>query len=194
MAKRKLYNVAFRRQRKGKTDYKKRLKLLLGDKPRLIVRTSLKRMYSQIVEYDEKGDKTILNVSSYNLKKYGWNAGFSNLPSAYLTGLLVGKNAVKKGIKELIPDIGLNKSIKGGKIYALLKGVIDIGVKVPCSEDIFPDENRIKGEHIRKYAEDLSKEQEKFKKVFSEYIKENFDPLKIKENFDIVKNKILGEK
>jgi len=194
MAKRKLHNVSFRRQRKGKTDYKKRLKLLLNGSPRLIIRKSLKRVYVQISEYDEKGDKAILNVSSQNLKNYGWKAGFSNLPSAYLTGLLIGKQASEKGIKELIVDIGLNKSIKGSKIYALLKGTIDAGIKIPCSEEIFPDESRIKGEHIKKYAEELSKDREKYKKVFNEYLKEGFDPTKITESFESVKNKILGEK
>ena len=193
MAKRKLYNVAFRRQRDGKTDYRKRLKFLLSGKPRLVVRKALKSMYGQIAEYHEKGDKIILSCSSNTLKKYGWNAGFGNLPSAYLTGLLMGKKAMSQGIKELVLDVGLIKSVKGAKIYAFLKGVIDAGINVPHSEDTLPAEDRIRGNHIKKYAESL-KDSEQYSKKFADYLKNNFDPLKLTENFEIVKNKILGEK
>jgi len=194
MAKRKLYNLSFKRKRKGKTEYRGRLKLLLSGKPRLIIRKSLKSISAQVAEYNEKGDKILLCSSSIHLKKYGWKSGFSNLPSAYLTGLLIGKKALNKGIKELIPDIGLNKSVMGTKIYALLKGTKDAGVNLSCSEEIFPKEERIRGEHIKKYAEDLSKDKDQYNKKFSDYIKNNFDPLKITENFETTKNKILGEK
>ena len=194
MANRKLYSISFRRQRKGKTGYKKRLKLLLSGKPRLVIRKSIKQIFVQAVDYDEKGDKILLSCTSYDLKKNGWKAGFNNLPSAYLTGVLMGKKCLEKGIKEMVPDIGLNKSVKGSKMYAVLKGVIDSGVNINCSEEILPPEGRIKGEHIKKYAEILSKDKEKYNAKFGDYIKNNFDPTKITENFEATKNKILGEK
>jgi large subunit ribosomal protein L18 len=40
------YKMPFRRRREGKTNYTKRLKLLLSRKPRLVVRKSLKIHHS----------------------------------------------------------------------------------------------------------------------------------------------------
>ena len=35
------------------------------------------------------------------------------------------------------------------KIYAAVKGLIDAGVQIKYKKDIFPDENRIKGNHMK---------------------------------------------
>lgn len=156
----------FKRKRLGKTDYRKRLKLLLANKPRLVVRKSLKHILAQIVEYGEKGDKVISSAHSAELKKYGWEGNKGNIPTSYLVGLLIGNKAKKEGIKELILDIGLQNSVKGSRVYSLLKGCIDAGLIIPHSKEILPTEDRIKGKHI-----------------------ENFDNNK----FDGVKNKIMGE-
>ena len=43
----------FKRKRLGITDYKKRLSLLLSNKPRLVIRKSLKHINVQIIEYKE---------------------------------------------------------------------------------------------------------------------------------------------
>ena len=193
MAKRKLYTVDFRRRRSGKTDYRRRLKMLLSGQPRLIIRKSLKGITVQVGEYDEKGDKIICSVSSRHLVKYGWKVGFSNLPSAYLTGLLIGKVVGEKKISEVVVDIGMHKSVKGAKVYAVVKGVQDAGIAIRCADDVFPAEDRLSGKHIQSYAQALSKDSEQYKKVFSDYLKNDFDPLKITENFTSVKNKILGE-
>ena len=67
---------------------------------------------------------------------------------AYLTGLLAGKKAIKKGLKEGVLDIGLYTPRKGARIFAALKGVVDAGVKVPYGEEILPSEERIYGKHI----------------------------------------------
>jgi len=141
----------FKRKRQGKTDYRKRLKLLLANKPRLVVRKSLKNISAQIVEYDEKGDKVILSAHSSELKKYGYEGGKGNIPSAYLVGLLIGNKGKKKEIKSLVLDIGLQKSIKGSRIYSVLKGCIDGGLDIPHSKDILPSEDRIKGKHIKDF-------------------------------------------
>ena len=66
------FKMPFRRRREGKTNYKKRLKLLLSKKPRLVVRKSLKYIRAQIVEFDKKGDKTLASAFSRELKKLGW--------------------------------------------------------------------------------------------------------------------------
>lgn len=183
-------HVEFRRKREGKTDYKKRLNLLLNEKPRLIIRKSLKNITIQIVEYNEKGDKILVSADSKELEKtFGWKAGRTNLPAAYLTGYLVGKKAVKKGVKGAILDIGLGKSVKGGRLYAALKGVLDAGLNVPCSEDIFPNEDALKGIHIVNYAQKLIKEG-KYERIFSSYVKKGIKAEDMPKYFEETKKKI----
>jgi large subunit ribosomal protein L18 len=142
------YTMPFKRRREGKTDYKRRLKLLTSKKPRLVVRKSLKYLTASIVEFSETGDKILTTASSKELKKMNWKFATDNLPAAYLTGLILGKKAAKINIKEVILDSGLHPSTKGNRIYALVKGVLDSGIKVPVSEEVFPSEDRIKGKHI----------------------------------------------
>ena len=159
------YKMPFKRRRLGKTDYERRLKLLLSKKPRLVVRKSLKYMTAQLVEFSKEGDKTLVSANSKELKDFGWNFAFDNLPAAYLTGLLIGKKALKKGIKEAVLDVGLQASTKGNKIYVLAKGAVDAGLKVPIDESILPPEDRIKGLHISKYLEKFKLLPEKFEEV-----------------------------
>lgn len=165
------YKMPFRRRREGKTNYKKRLKLLLSGKPRLVVRKSLKYIRAQIIVFDEKGDRTLAAASSRELKKLGWKFACDNLPAAYLTGLIIGKKALKKGIEKAILDMGLYPSTKGSRIYAVVKGAIDAGLKVPCSEEVLPSEERIRGEHIANFLEkfkDIPQEFEKMKEKIGE--------------------------
>lgn len=192
MSKSKTYTVKFRRKRRGETYYRKRLNILISNKLRLVVRKSLNNITAQIVEYHDAGDKIILAVNSKILDKFGWKLNKGNLPSAYLVGLLIGKKAKKKEINELILDIGLNKAVKGSRIFAVLRGVVDAGVNVPHSEEVLPKEDRIKGTHIAKYAETLKKKGN-YEKFFSDYIKNNVDPIQINEYFEKSKKKIMGD-
>ncbi|MBI5073060.1 50S ribosomal protein L18 [Candidatus Woesearchaeota archaeon] len=155
--------IPYRRRREDKTNYKKRLKLLLANKPRLVIRKSLKNIVLQVIEYGEKGDKIIASAHTHELKKYDWKYNGGNIPSAYLTGLLIGKKAAKK-CKEVIVDLGLQNPAKGTRLYAAMKGAIDAGLQTPHDPSIFPAEARIKGEHIAKNtllkeakAKDISK-------------------------------------
>lgn len=186
-------SVPYRRKREGKTNYKKRLKLLLSNKPRLVIRPFLQNISAQIVEYHPEGDKTILAAHSRELEKFDWKFNKGNIPAAYLTGLLLGKKATKKNIKEAILDIGLYTPTKGSRIFACLKGAIDAGISVPFSENILPNKERISGQHIVKYAES-SKATEKYQKIFSDYIKKNLDISQMSKIFEEVKNKILKVK
>lgn len=149
--------MPFKRRRLGKTDYDKRLKLLKSKKPRLVVRRSLKYITAQIIEFTPKGDRTVLSSSSQGLKKLGWNFACDNLPAAYLTGLSIGKLALKNKIDEAILDSGLYSSTKGSRVYGLVKGTIDAGLKVPIDNEVLPAEDRISGKHIST--------QEKFKNL-----------------------------
>jgi large subunit ribosomal protein L18 len=159
------YKMPFKRRRLGKTNYRKRLRLLLSKKPRLVVRKSLKYITAQIIEFSEKGDKTLAAATSKELKKLGWNFACDNLPAAYLTGLLIGKRSLEKGIKEAILDSGLYPSTKGSRIYAVVKGAIDAGMSVPVSEEVLPTEDRIRGEHIVAYKEKFKNLPEEFEKM-----------------------------
>jgi large subunit ribosomal protein L18 len=143
------YSVKPRRRRKGKTDYRKRLKLLRSKKVRMVVRKSIKNTQIQFVEYKESGDKILISVKSNELiKKFNWKYSTSSTPAAYLTGLLAGKMAKDKGIDECILDIGRHPPVTGSKVFASIKGVIDAGIKCPHNEEKIPDDDRITGKHL----------------------------------------------
>jgi large subunit ribosomal protein L18 len=189
MAKSKKYTVDYKRKRSGLTNYRKRLRLLKSEKLRLVIRKSLNNLVIQAVSYDSKGDKVLSSISTKHLLKFGWNAYRGNIPSAYLTGLLAGKKFKKLNVKELIVDFGLQK--KGLRLYSALKGVIDTGIKVPCSEKKLPDEKIISGEKIAEYAKSL--DEDKYKKQFSNYIKNKIDVKNFTNYFNEVKKKIMEE-
>ncbi len=154
--------IPYRRRREDKTNYKKRIKLLFANKPRLVIRRSLKNMTVQIIEYKPKGDHVVVSAHTRELKKYGWQFSTGNLPSAYLAGLLAGKKALAKNCKQGVVDLGLQTAQKGTRVYAAVKGVIDAGVDIAHDKEVLPNEERIKGEHIAKndYVKD-----EKYKEI-----------------------------
>jgi len=195
MAKGPSYSVPFRRRKEGKTDYRLRKKLILSGLPRLVVRKTNRNIIAQLVRATVIGDVVIASAHSRELrKKYGWLGDLNNLPAAYLTGLLCGLKAAKKGVEEAVLDIGLHTPSRGAAVFAVMKGFIDAGIEVPHDESILPDETRIRGEHIAKYAEMLASESmEKYTKYFSEYLNRNLPPQKLPEHFDTVKEKILAE-
>jgi len=142
------FRVAFRRRREGKTDYRRRQKLLRSAMPRAVVRKTLNQTLVQIVEADAAGDRVLASAGSLDLKEHGWAVGTGNVPAAYLTGYLAGKRAVARGVKGAVLDIGLQEPTRGGRVFAALQGLVDAGVDVPHSKEILPDKNRIRGEHI----------------------------------------------
>lgn len=160
-----IYRMPFKRRRLGKTDYRRRLKLLLSKKPRLVIRKSLKYITAQIVEFDKRGDKVLFTVNSKKLKKFGWNFACDNLPAAYLTGLMIGKIAKERKISEAILDSGLYSSTRGSRVYATVKGAIESGLKIPVSEEVLPSEERIVGKHIAEYKDKMKNLPEEFEKV-----------------------------
>jgi len=143
------YHVKPRRHRNGRTDYRRRLRLLKSRKMRIVVRKSLKKITVQFVEYNPKGDIISVSVLSDELAKtYNWKYSVSSTPAAYLTGLLAGKKAKDKGITEGILDIGRYRPTKGNKLFAALKGVVDAGIQCPHDEEMLPSEDRILGKHL----------------------------------------------
>ena len=121
----------------------------MSKKPRLVIRKSLKNIVVQFIEYSEAGDKVVITAKSDSLRKLGLKSSVGNVPSSYLTGILAGSKAKEKDIKEAILDIGLSPSTKGSRIYAAVKGVIDSGIKVPCSQEVLPSAERLQGKHIK---------------------------------------------
>lgn len=186
------YSLQFRRRREGKTDYHQRKSLVVSNLPRLVARKSLKNFNVQLVEAKLDGDHVVVSANTSELeKKFGWKANSSNIPAAYLTGLLCGFKASVKNIKKAVLDMGLNSPTKSASVFAALKGALDAGVEVSHSEEKLPDEPRIRGEHIVNYAKQLSSNPESYQKQFSLYIKQGFSPENFSKHFDEVKGKIL---
>jgi len=192
MAKKANYRVKLRRRREGKTDYQARKALVTSRKPRLVTRSTNKNVEVQLIIAKPHGDEVLASANSRELiKSYGWRAPTGNIPAAYLTGLLAGLKAKKAGIKEAILDIGLVSPTKGSKIFAVLSGVVDTGVEVPHSEEKIVKE-RMKGEHIAKYAKSLGVGSEEYTAKFSQYTSQGVAPEKISEHFTKVKADILA--
>ncbi|MFQ6105483.1 MAG: 50S ribosomal protein L18 [Candidatus Hydrothermarchaeaceae archaeon] len=188
MGKTSSYRVPMRRKREAKTDYRRRLKLLLSGKHRLVVRTSLNHTVAQFAKYSQRGDEVVASVHSNELKKYGWRGGMSNISAGYLVGLLCGLKARAQGIKEAVLDIGRVAPVKGSRIFAVFKGAIDSGVSIPHSSEVFPADSRIRGEHISAYAGIVKG---KSKTIFSKYFRRKLDPVKLPKHFEDTKKNIL---
>jgi len=191
MARGSMYRVAPRRRREGKTDYKARKALVLYGKPRLVARSTVKNFVAQIIMAKPLGDEVIASAFSRELKKFGWKAPLGNVPAAYLTGLLCGLKAKAKGVEVANLDIGLAAPTKGSKIFAALSGVLDAGVAVPHDEEKIVKE-RLKGEHIAKYAKSLGTDSEEYAAKFSEYLEAKLAPEKLPEHVAKVKADIIG--
>ena len=146
------YFVPFRRRLEGKTDYYSRLRLLLSEKPRMVVRKTNRQIIIQLVDATLEGDLTRVAAYSNELEGYGYTGAIGNTPAAYLTGMLFAVRARNAGYEEAILDIGLTRSTPGGKVFGALKGAVDAGFEVPHGESILPDEDRLKGAHIAAYA------------------------------------------
>jgi large subunit ribosomal protein L18 len=149
-------------------------------------------MTVQLVVANSTGDRVIASANSLELaKRYGWKIHCGNVPSAYLTGLLVGVKAKSKGHSEAVLDVGPRKASNGGRMFAALKGAVDSGIKIPHDEKVFPDDSRLRGDHIVSYAKILAKDQEAYAKHFSRYVATGMKMEDFSIHFDETKNKIL---
>jgi len=142
------YKVAFRRRRELRTDYYTRKKLLTARETRAVVRRSNKNISVQFADFAMEGDKVIASATTKELKAMGWEYSCSSIPAAYLVGYLAGKRAIKEGIEYAVLDIGMQKVQHGGVLFATVAGMTDAGLEIPHSEDVLPDEDRLKGKHI----------------------------------------------
>jgi large subunit ribosomal protein L18 len=152
MGKTSTFSAPFRRRRQGKTNYKKRLALLKGKKPRLVARKTNLYITAQVIEFDSKGDKTKVHVNSRQLDSFGWKAGKKNLAAAYLTGLLAGVKAKQAKIEEAVLDIGFARPVHRGWWSSVLKGALDAGLKIKADAKALPEEARASGKHVEDYT------------------------------------------
>jgi large subunit ribosomal protein L18 len=133
------FRVYFRRRREGKTNFAKRLALVKGGKTRMVVRRSNKGIMVQFIDFDPKGDKTLLTVSGAHLSKlYKWPSK-RNVWTAYLAGLMAGRLAQKKGVKEFVLDMGMYVPSKGSIIFAAQKGAADAGLSTLYDKEKVPE-------------------------------------------------------
>ncbi len=143
-----------RRKKEAKTDYGKRIKLLKSKTPRVIFRKTNRYIIAQYVTSKEAQDKVEIGVTSRDLKKFGWPEEFEgslkSVTASYLTGLLIGKEIIKKKLKTPIVDFGMTRAVRKNRAYAFLNGLIDAGVKIKCDKEFFPEEDRISGKHMKK--------------------------------------------
>jgi len=148
------YFVAFRRRREGRTDYHARHKLVVSERPRMVVRKTNKHIICQLVTAHMDGDRTHISANSSELKKFGYEGSLNNTPAAYLTGMLFAVRAINAGKEEAILDIGLHRASRGARVFASLKGAVEAGLDIPHSEEILPSDERCNGEHIAAFAPD----------------------------------------
>ncbi|MEK6925685.1 MAG: 50S ribosomal protein L18 [Nanoarchaeota archaeon] len=145
--------ISKKRRMQNKTDYNKRLHLLKGEIPRLVLRKTNKYLIAQYVESKEAQDKVLIGINSKELIKHGWpkerSGSLKSLPAAYLTGFLFGKKIEKSKLKIPILDLGMARTVHGSRLYAFAKGVVDAGVKISHDSKVFPKDERIHGKHTK---------------------------------------------
>ncbi len=188
------YLPLLRRRREGVTDYRARKRAITSQKPLLVVRISNKNVSSQFVKPTVKGDVVLSSAHSKELAKMGWRGSAKSTPACYLLGLLAGKKAVGAGVKEAVAYNGLVPFIRGSRVAALLKGVVDAGVQVPVGEEAFPDAERVAGKAIAEYATKLAGEdKEEYSQKFSALLKRGFKPDDYPAEFEKVRAAISAE-
>jgi large subunit ribosomal protein L5e len=174
------YQVKYRRRREGKTDYQARRRLIQQDKNkyeskkyRLCVRRTNSRIIVQVIFATIQGDRVLAEANSKELKRFGFEAGFTNYASSYATGLLVARRLLtklgladiykgveaadgeffdvyEKGVNEdkrpfkAFLDVGLIRTTTGNRVFGALKGAVDGGIHVPHNTKRFP------GYHLEK--------------------------------------------
>lgn len=184
------YVQTLKRIRSDKTNYRKRAALLIGRHSFVTVKVSDQNVAAQVLKPTPTGDIVIASAHSRELAKQDWKGAFNNLPACYLTGLLMGKKTLEKGVKNAVLYIG--KDHFTSRVAACLKGIVDSGVTMPVSEESLPPEERITGRHIAKYASTLKENQEEYNSRFSAILKNGLKPEDYPTHFEEVRSKISG--
>ncbi len=140
------YAKILRRLRDEKTNYNRRKRMLMGKKNFVTIVISNENTQVQVLEPGFTGDKVLASAHSRSLIEKGWKGSRKNIPAAYLTGYLAGKKALKQGSKSAILYTGTRKYTQ--RMAAALKGIVDAGLEIPASDETFPSNERLNGEHL----------------------------------------------
>ena len=62
----------------------------------------------------------------------------------------MGKEIIKKKFDVPILDFGMQRVLHKTKTYAFLNGLVNASVKIKYDKKFFPEEDRIKGKHMKK--------------------------------------------
>jgi large subunit ribosomal protein L18 len=182
------YVHTLKRIRDDKTNYRRRAALLIGRHSFVTVKVSDQNVAAQVLQPTPTGDIVLASAHSRELEKQGWKGGLNNLPACYLTGLLVSKKALEKGIKNAVLYIG--KDHFTSRVAACMKGILDGGVSMPVSEESLPEQERISGQHIANYAGTLKENQEEYNSRFSAILKNGLKPEDYPSHFEEIKSKL----
>jgi large subunit ribosomal protein L18 len=93
-------------------------------------------------------------------------------------------------VTEAVLDVGLHARGPGSRIFAVAKGAVDAGLNVPHEDSALPNKERIQGQHVENYSKKLASETERYKKVFSAYLRLKQKPEDIASHFKDVEGKI----
>jgi large subunit ribosomal protein L18 len=185
------YVRTLKRIREDKTNYRKRSAILIGRHLFIAIKVSDQNVSAQVLKATPTGDIVITSAHSRELAKHGWKGALNNLPACYLTGMLLGKKALEKGINNAVLYIG--KSHFTSRVAACMKGIVDTGVSMPISEESLPDEQRIGGHHIAEYSRALAESRDEYNSRFSAILKSGLKPEDYPLHFEEVKNKISSK-
>jgi len=187
------YVPLLRRRREGVTDYRSRKRAITSMSTLLVVRVSNKNVSSQFITPKVGGDIVVASSHSRELRKFGWKGSLKSTPACYLLGILAGKKAVEKGVKKAVLYNGVEPFIRGARVSAFVKGVVDSGVEVPLGEEALPSDDRIAGKDIAGFARKLAEEDRgAYERRFSALLKAGFSPENYPEEFEKAKSAIMG--
>ncbi|KAI9351123.1 hypothetical protein DFJ73DRAFT_831686 [Zopfochytrium polystomum] len=200
-------------------------------KYRLVVRITSTDIIAQIVYARIQGDVVMAAAYSHELPKYGITVGLTNWSAAYATGLLIARRILTKlkladkyegntnidgtyysvedaeygprPFKAFL-DVGLRRTTTGSRVFGVLKGAVDGGLKVPHSENRFPGwdaqaksldaevvRKYIVGGHVADYMRELEEDDEEvYKRQFAKYLENDIDADKIEEMYEEAHKKI----
>jgi large subunit ribosomal protein L18 len=186
------YVHTLKRIRDDKTNYRKRAAILIGRHSFVTVKVSDQNVAAQVLKPTPTGDIVIASAHSRELEKQGWKGALNNLPACYLTGMLMAKKALAKGVKNAVLYIGKDRFTS--RVAACMKGIVDGGVSMPVSEESLPEQERVSGKHIAEYAAGLKENQEEYNSRFSAILKNGLNPEDYPSHFEEIKSKLAGAK
>jgi large subunit ribosomal protein L18 len=184
------YVHTLRRIRDDKTNYRKRAAILIGRHSFVTVKVSDQNVAAQVLKPTPTGDIVISSAHSRELAKQGWKGALNNLPACYLTGMLLAKKTLGKGLDNAVLYIG--KDHFTSRVAACMKGIVDGGISMPISDESLPEQQRIIGQHIAEYAGTLKENQEEYNSRFSAILKNGLIPEDYPSHFQEIKNKLSG--